>query len=67
MTEFHVRKVREVETGSLPTPLDTPILFEMNSMHTSFAVVGESVLFKGIFNPEKLKTFRLEPMEDPIF
>jgi hypothetical protein len=67
VTEFHVRKVREVETGSLPTPLDTPILFEMNSMHTSFAVVGESVLFKGIFNPEKLKTFRLEPMEDPIF
>jgi len=67
VTEFHVRKVREVETGSLPTPLDSPILFEMNSMHTSFAVVGESVLFKGIFNPEKLKTFRLEPMEDPIF
>lgn len=65
VTEFHVRKVREVETGSLPTPLDNPILFEMNSQHTSFAVVGETTLFKGIFNPQKFKTFALDiPTED---
>jgi len=34
--EFHVRKVREVETGGEPTPIDEPILFEMNRENTGF-------------------------------
>jgi len=36
MTEFHVRKVREVETGGQPTPLDTPVKFVLNLSHTGF-------------------------------
>jgi len=34
--EFHVRKVRETETGGEPTPIDEPILFEMNRENTGF-------------------------------
>jgi replicative DNA helicase len=38
--EFHVRKVRETETGGEPTPIDSPILFEMNRENTGF--IGKS-------------------------
>lgn len=38
--EFHVRKVRETETGGSPTPLDGPILFEMNYNGSAFYHVG---------------------------
>lgn len=34
--EFHVRKVRETETGGSPTSLDEPILFEMSNDATTF-------------------------------
>ena len=34
--ELHVRKVRETETGGQPTPIDEPILFEMNRESTGF-------------------------------
>tara|TARA_X000001388_G_scaffold63933_2_gene49955 strand:+ start:107 stop:1924 length:1818 start_codon:yes stop_codon:yes gene_type:complete len=36
VTEFHVRKVRDVETGGEPTPLGDPIRFEMNTSRTAF-------------------------------
>jgi hypothetical protein len=36
VTEFHVRKVRDVETGGEPTPLEDPIRFEMNTSRTAF-------------------------------
>lgn len=35
-TEFHVRKVRVVETGGAPTPLYDPIEFQMNITNTGF-------------------------------
>ena len=35
-TEMHIRKVREVETGGQPTPIDSPILFTMNAPRTGF-------------------------------
>ena len=38
VTEFHVRKVRDVETGGEPTPLEDPIRFEMNTSRTAFRV-----------------------------
>lgn len=49
--EFHVRKVRETETGGQPTPLDSPILFEMNQARNTFYQNG-SPLFdpNAIFN-----------------
>ena len=36
MTELHVRKIREVETGGEPTPLDEPIKFIFDLSHTGF-------------------------------
>jgi hypothetical protein len=36
MSEFHVRKVREVETGGQPTPFDEPYKLIMNLSHTGF-------------------------------
>jgi hypothetical protein len=36
LSEFHVRKVREVETGGQPTPLDDPYRLLMNLSHTGF-------------------------------
>jgi hypothetical protein len=36
LSELHVRKVREVETGGQPTPLDEPYKVVMNLSHTGF-------------------------------
>jgi len=35
-TQLHVRKIRETETGSQPTPIWEPLTFEMNSTRTFF-------------------------------
>ena len=36
ITEFHIRKVRDVETGGEPTPIEEPVRFEMNTSRTGF-------------------------------
>jgi len=36
MTEVHIRKVRETETGGLPTTLDDPWKMAINTSHTGF-------------------------------
>lgn len=36
MTEVHIRKVRETETGGLPTTLDDPWRMAINTSHTGF-------------------------------
>ena len=41
MTELHVRKVRETETGGTPTPLDEPFRLRMNMSHTGFIEWGK--------------------------
>ena len=38
--EFHVRKVREQETGGEPTAIDDPFLFNFNSNQASFSMMG---------------------------
>jgi len=49
VTEFHVRKVRDVETGGQPTPLDNPIRFEMNTSMTGFRVwPKQDMLFQSV-------------------
>ena len=49
VTEFHVRKVRDVETGGEPTPLEDPIRFEMNTSRTAFRVYkSQSELFQSV-------------------
>ena len=49
MSELHVRKVREVETGGSPTPLEDPYCLQMNLSHTGFTTrIGQRALFKPI-------------------
>ena len=49
MSELHVRKVREVETGGSPTPLEDPYCLVMNVSHTGFTNrVGQRALFQPI-------------------
>ena len=49
MSELHVRKVRDVETGGKPTPLDDPYCIMMNLSHTGFTTrIGQRALFKPI-------------------
>jgi len=51
LTELHVRKVREVETGGQPTPLEEPIRFTINLSHTGFREWSEqNNLFQTIDN-----------------
>jgi len=48
-TEFHVRKVRNKETGGKPTPMSLPLLFEMNQQESGFRLIGmEPMLFPSI-------------------
>jgi hypothetical protein len=68
--EFHVRKIRETESGGEPTPYDTPILFEMNSSKTAFRHQMGSVLFKPLHYISKgkqksidLTTFSIDPKD----
>jgi replicative DNA helicase len=50
--EFHVRKIRETETGSQPTSLDDPIRFQMNMHNTGFVDPYGKPLFKSIIETE---------------
>jgi len=62
-TEFHVRKVRDVETGGQPTSLDQPITFTMDASMTAFRsnTTGEK-LFQPLGNEfNNYKTFKLSP------
>ena len=55
--EFHVRKVRETETGGQPTMINSPILFELNQSNTSFFnKSNKKTLFDSIIdrNPSNL-------------
>jgi len=36
VSEIHIRKVRETETGGRPTPIDDPFRLVMNTSHTGF-------------------------------
>lgn len=54
MSELHVRKVREVETGGSPTPLEDPYCMVMNLSHTGFkSRIGQRALFQPINFAEK--------------
>jgi hypothetical protein len=36
--EVHVRKIKECETGGRPTPMDTPVLFEMWGNNAGYSI-----------------------------
>ena len=65
--EFHVRKVRETETGGQPTPFDEPLKFVLNTQGTGFRI---KTTFKELFDPIQLKTepeqmsFKIKPNFD---
>jgi len=53
-SELHVRKVRDVETGGKPTPLEDPYRLQMNLSHTGFTtMIGQRALFKPITFPKE--------------
>ena len=52
MSEVHVRKVRETETGGSPTPLEEPFKIIMNSSHTGFVEWGTQ---QKLLKPHKLE------------
>jgi hypothetical protein len=60
-TEWHVRKVRETETGGEPTPIDEPITFTMNTSHTAFRInTTGNELFQPIgLEFDKYKEFKM--------
>ena len=62
MSELHVRKVREVETGGQPTPLEDPYVFCMNLSHTGFTNrIGKRSLYEPIdFSKESIMPINLE-------
>ena len=51
--EFHVRKIREVETGGNPTPVDEPVRFQMNLHNTGFVDAYGKPLFRSILETQK--------------
>ena len=62
-TELHVRKVRDVETGGMPTSLDEPLTFTMDASMTAFRSnsTGEK-LFQPIGHEfSNYKTFKISP------
>jgi hypothetical protein len=53
ISELHVRKVREVETGGAPTPLEDPYRLQINLSHTGFqTMTGQKALFESIDLPQ---------------
>lgn len=61
--EFHVRKVREVETGGRPTGFLEPLIFELNSSMTAFSMNGKP-LFDDLFVKLQGTQTTIKPDED---
>ncbi len=54
MNQIHVRKVREVETGGCPTPLEDPYCLLMNLTHTGFTKrTGQRAMYQPINFPKE--------------
>ena len=69
LTEIHVRKVRETETGGYPTPIEEPYLMIMNTSQTGFlSWMQRKPLFKSIYfqsdNQEPLDFFGASPSKN---
>ena len=48
--EFHVRKIRETETGGEPTGVEDPLRFTMNLSKSGFIDATGKPLFKSILD-----------------
>lgn len=60
MTEIHVRKVRETETGGQPTALEEPFRMVMNTSHTGFIEWGKR---KTIITPKSFTGGQQEELD----
>jgi hypothetical protein len=43
---IHIRKVKEVETGGRPTPMDEPVRFRSLPDNVGFEIHGENLISK---------------------
>lgn len=64
ITEVHVRKIKDIETGGLPTPLNIPVLFEMYKGQCAFR---EKTEMGYEIDPIAEWHRRNEPEQIPIF
>ena len=53
-THIHVRKVKEVETGGMPTPIDEPVRLKSIVNNVGFTINDKPLLYKEINNPDNL-------------
>jgi hypothetical protein len=53
--EFHVRKVRETETGGSPTSYNEPLMFEMNASKTGFTNGVGRLMFPTLFERNEVQ------------
>ena len=44
ISEIHVRKIKEVETGGRPTPIEQPIKLRMTKNNIGFKFAGVNIL-----------------------
>lgn len=69
--EFHVRKIRETETGGAPTSYNEPLMYTMNSTKTGFTNPLGKKLFTPLFeqvSEQKSVEFSLEGFSpDDVF
>jgi hypothetical protein len=56
-SELHVRKVKEVETGGRPTPIDNPIRLRMKQDNVGFLLNGEDIIINESVNKINLSPF----------
>lgn len=61
VSDIHVKKVKEIETGGRPTNYDRPISLRMQPSNTSFTVAGKSVIEYKKEEPQEM------PKIDPTF
>lgn len=54
ISQIHVRKVKEVETGGRPTSIDSPVPLRMNNGSAGFSFAGSDVIHSNYNNFKKL-------------
>lgn len=64
VSDIHVVKVKETETGGRPTGMDTPISLRMGVGNTSFTVAGQDIIKTTSFEDEPQ---RIEPPKELLF
>ena len=52
VSDIHVKKVKETETGGRPTNYDAPISLRMQPGNVSYTVAGKDIIKPPIYNPE---------------